>query len=268
MRPIRIRHITFARPIISLLAVVFMAFRMDAAFADHSSLNIGIPLLEPYATKLENGTLSGVYPEISREIAKRAGLKIKLEASPLARMWLQFSGGQYDIMYALPNEEHGRHGRHLADLFNLQIIAVARKDIRVCRISDLKNNVVGTLRRVAYRPRQDQVPAENLRSANSYDQLVRMLSVARIDAIIGTDLSIIHLFKKYELTPDELSAPFLLKTVPVYVYGNRQSSHQEKIDRFAVKARELIREGGVGRAILARVPQYAYASRPTNCPDN
>ena len=191
-----------------------MGLRMDAAFADHSSLNIGIPLLEPYATKLENGTLSGVYPEISREIAKRAGLKIKLEASPLARMWLQFSGGQYDIMYALPNEEHGRHGRHLADLFNLQIIAVARKDIRVCRISDLKNNVVGTLRRVAYRPRQDQVPAENLRSANSYDQLVRMLSVARIDAIIGTDLSIIHLFKKYDLTPDELSRPLSAQNSP------------------------------------------------------
>ncbi|NIY75355.1 amino acid ABC transporter substrate-binding protein [Thalassospira sp. HF15] len=156
----------------------------------------------------------GIYVDVVREAARRAGLDLVFEVVPFKRALFLMESGDADLMLG-PNRTDERlkymyyFGAALPS--EPKVIYTAPMDANVIEIEDLEHKLIGVLRGANYGWQLEEARDIRFVEAVDYETLFRMLDLGRIDALIAPELLAIQHIQKF--------GPFRIKKSDLVLQG-------------------------------------------------
>ncbi len=156
---------------------------------------------------------SGIYIDVVREAARRAGVELGFEVVPFKRALYLLEHGVADLMLG-PNRTDERQeymyyfDAALPNEPKAIYIGERYPDVHVVR--DLNNKTVGVLRGTNYAWQLDEARDVHLVEAADYGTLFKMLDLHRINALIVPELQAIEQIKQggpYRIRKSDLILP-------------------------------------------------------------
>ena len=201
--------------------------------------------------EVDSTTYSGIYIDVMREAAKRAGLGLAFTVVPFKRALYLLERGEADLMLG-PNRTEERQkymyyfGAALPDEPKAVYIGQSDPDIR--DVKDLNDKTVGVLRGASYNWRLQDATDVRLIEAADYSTLFRMLDMQHINALIVPELQAVEQIRRegpYHIRKAEL----VLQGQPSFIAISRRSDYFTdgsftKLERVLVDMRQ---DGTFGR---------------------
>jgi polar amino acid transport system substrate-binding protein len=185
------------------LAVILVGLGSYANAAFARDLIVAINEAPPYRiiNQTDDGPVySGIYIDVIREAAKRAGIGLKFEVVPFKRALFLMETGEADLMLG-PNRTDERldymyyFGAALPN--EPKVVYVGVLDGNVRKVADFQNKMVGVLRGANYGWQLNDAANLRMIEAADYNTLFRMLDLQRIDALIIPELQAIAHLKEH-----------------------------------------------------------------------
>lgn len=217
--------------------------------ADNQVFVIGGNHAPPYRiieTEGGKSTFKGIYFDVIKEAAKRAGIKITFKDVPFKRALKSMEQGQQDIM-AGPNRTAEREAyMHYIDapmaaepkVFYTHAIA---NDIE--NFNDLEGYVIGVLRGAKYFPEFDEDDTLQRKPFNDYISAFRVLEKHRIDVVITPEMQGDYLLSQHFAKAPLKKASFKSAGRLSYMTISRQSSLFSKRDHLERVLQAIIGDG-------------------------
>lgn len=147
----------------------------------------------------DGAVYSGIYIDVVREAAKRAGLTLVFEVVPFKRALYLMEHGQADVMLG-PNrtDERQKFMHYFGAALPPEPKAIYVSDIAydIRDFEDLALRSVGVLRGAASYQKLIDIDALSLVEAMDYSTLFRMLDQRRIDALVVPELLAVELIRQ------------------------------------------------------------------------
>jgi len=168
------------------------AFAEDIAFATVD--------LVPYALHDDAGGRLGLMSDIDSAIADRAGLSYTDDVFPMARAIKNLEHGITDcVVLALTPWSEAKFIPVAKVLDRFDAIIVTRAGLPITRIEDLHGERLAIPRGSFLDSPISSDPDIELVLTNGYEQSVRLFKASRVDAIAGSELSILYYFSVEEI---------------------------------------------------------------------
>jgi polar amino acid transport system substrate-binding protein len=201
--------------------LVFTALLLGAGWfgneAAARTLVVAINDAPPYRIVTETAdepVYSGIYVDVVREAARRAGIDLVFEVVPFKRALFLMEQGEADLMLG-PNrtDERQRYMYYFgAALPNEpKVIYTGLVDANVVEIKDLEHKLIGVLRGANYGWQLDEARDLRFVEAVDYETLFRMLDLGRIDALIAPELLALEHIQRF--------GPFRIKKADLMFQG-------------------------------------------------
>lgn len=195
------------------LGLFFTAFLFGAGWVGNElaarTLIVAINDAPPYriVSDMPDGPdYAGIYVDVVREAARRAGIDLVFQVVPFKRALFLMESGQADLMLG-PNRTDDRvqymyyFGAALPG--EPKVIYTSEENANVIEIKDLEHKLIGVLRGANYGWQLNEGRDIRFVEAADYDTLFRMLDLGRIDALIAPELLAVAHIRK--------SGPFRIK---------------------------------------------------------
>jgi len=247
--------------VLAALAICLFVPVSAPGSSDGVVLTLGsVDNLPPYVFR-KDGKLTGASVDIVKELAYRGGFGVRIEVKPWARVLLDVEEGIVDgafSAYHTPEREEFCLYTGVLHYDELRIAVKKGHKFVYSGIQSLAGKLVGKGRGVFVSEEFRQAVASGLLSVCETDDMkmtnVKMLHEGRLDAVIGSPVSIREYARElgYEdiiILPGELK-----KAIPAYLVLSKNSPLQEKAAWQSKMTRLLdqMRADGTIRAIYER----------------
>lgn len=190
--------------------------------------------IPPYVFK-EDGILKGVSMDIINEVARRGEFKVKFKVEPWARVLLDVEEGAVDGAFSL-YKTNKREGFCLytgvIHYDELRVAVVRGQEFPLDGIESLWGKVVGKGRGVFVSKEFDKAVTQGkilLVETNDMKMTnIKMLHIGRLDAVIGSPVSMQDYANKLGYTDIVVLPGELKKAIPAYLVLSKQSELENK----------------------------------------
>jgi len=234
----------FAMPLVAALTLV-------AAYADAAPFKAVVNPAPPYRI-IDGDRFEGIYIDVAREAAHRAGIEIAFENLPLNRALKMMEDGEADMMLG-PNRTPEREAfmvfldHALPKEDKTLLIRPDAGDLKT--FADLRSIAVAVLRGAKYSPEFDDAGDIRKVEVNSYENGLRMVEVGNAGAVIIPRLQGAWLVK--ESKSPLKSASLLIEGAPSFITVAKKSKLAERRAELESALGALDADGTLS-AILAR----------------
>lgn len=198
-------------------------------------------------------TYSGIYIDLAKELARRAGITLAFKEVPFSRALLMMEGGTADIMLG-PNRSDEREKFMIyleAPLASEPKAFYVGKGVPIVQsYADLAGRRIGVLRNSKYFPEFDRDLTLKKIETTSYEQAFELLSIGRIDVVIAPEM--LGDFKATDYIHDQrvVKSSYLSPGRLSYITVSRQSALNAEVARLT-KLLDEIQQDGTYAKILA-----------------
>ncbi|MBC06383.1 transporter substrate-binding domain-containing protein [Thalassospira sp.] len=212
--------------------LVTMAFLLGAGWFGNDvaarTLVVAINDAPPYRIVTETSdepVYTGIYVDVIREAARRAGIDLVFDVVPFKRALFLMETGEADLMLG-PNRTDDRvkymyyFGAALPN--EPKVIYTGDVDANVIEVKDLRHKLVGVVRGANYGWKLNDARDIRFVEAADYETLFKMLDLHRIDALISPELlaaAYIREFGPFRIKKSDL----LIQGQPSFIALSRQS---------------------------------------------
>lgn len=209
----------------------------------------------------KNGQLEalGAEPDILRELAKRTGIKYKLNLMPWPRIKLNLESGDVDASlggWKLPErEKYGIYMKRpmLFDYFQLYV--VKGKEFPFKKVEDLFEKKIGKIRGVNVYPAMDQAIKDGkmrVIETNTRISLIEMLRLGRLDAMVTSAVVTGYDLKNLGVTDVVALSKPLTKPQGTYIWFSKKANIDPEVVLQFNQAMESMHKDGSTRKILLK----------------
>lgn len=202
-------------------SLVFTSFLLGAGWFGNEvvarTLTVAINDAPPYRIVTETTdepVYSGIYVDVVREAARRAGIDLVFQVVPFKRALFLMESGQSDLMLG-PNrtEDRLRYMYYFGAALPREpkVVYTGQQNANVIEIMDLDHKLVGVLRGANYGWQLNEARDIRFVEAADYETLFRMLDLGRIDALIAPELLAVAHIRKF--------GPFRIKKADLTLQG-------------------------------------------------
>lgn len=230
------------RSVLLSLALGALGARVDAAPAALKFVTIS---LVPWGAVDAGGHLSGIFIDLAQQIGRVSGLRVDNHVAPNARAQALVASGQADLMFALKSDYLQRAAQAIARVDLGEIIVVGRAGSDFRSREDLHGKVVGQIRGADYDAAFTADSAIGKRDTTSFEQSLQMLMVHRLDAVIGSRLSLFYTLRQMGLRRSQLGQPLMLGRGEAWLYYSDKRYDPAVAATLRRALAELNREGAV-----------------------
>jgi ABC-type amino acid transport substrate-binding protein len=159
--------------------------------------------IKPWGFVNEAKKDAGIMVDIAYEVARRSKLKLELNLIPKARGIARLQGNETDFTLAAYNDKEKEFADFPACLFSYGIIALARPGVRLKKYEDLRKlkGGVGIVRNQKYGGRLDNDAEIKRDEHEQIGQMIKKLSLGRLDAVISSSIAVAYNIKSESLDP-------------------------------------------------------------------
>lgn len=144
---------------------------------------------------VENGVTKGIHHEIATELARRTGLKFRLEVLPYPRITNGLKDGSVDAVIMWRSSERDSYVNYANFVFTDYTTALTLKSKKNLTAYEELHTIgtVGTLRGNSVSDRFSADTKIKKHEVETYDALYQMLINGRIDAVVGNVYAYLYL---------------------------------------------------------------------------
>jgi polar amino acid transport system substrate-binding protein len=218
---------------IHLLALMLFLMSTETYCNDDSMLQVRTIAISPYG--IENKTVkSGIYYDLTNLLLKRANLDSEHYIYPYARIIHELEVGITDLTIMFKYKELEPHVEYIHPLPTLKNIVIGRKGDDFTSIESLYGLSIGYLRGAKFSDAIDNNDAIDKQTITDINQGVTMLSLDRVDAIIGPLAPILSAAKKLNLSDEFFGRPLIVSERTPWLQVSKKSLN--KVSKTQLKA--------------------------------
>jgi polar amino acid transport system substrate-binding protein len=208
-------------------------------------LKIATIPLPPWGYTLNTGEISGIAFGWANTIADRMGRKIDNRIFPMERVFKEIESGRSDFTIMLRTDASDKISVPIANVGKaLRVIVWPRKGISIKSYNDLKGIRLSMARGLKVDTEFDQHKDLLITPSIDYINSMRMFKVKRIDAIVGSQQSLLFNALKSGLDPKkDFDEPFELAQLEAWILASRQFVEREGIEEIKKVSQSLIDDG-------------------------
>ncbi|MRW82645.1 hypothetical protein GJ698_00890 [Pseudoduganella sp. FT26W] len=244
MNPSRVRR--------QLLRLGLAVIPSLAGAATSKPLRMTVVDIMPWSGLDATGQPCGAIVDLVRRLSQSSGIRIDITVVPYGRAARMLIENDADLMVAV----NGAHGTILpppiAELGQEDIVLLGAPGSRYARMADLRQKTVGYLRGATFVPAFADDPAIRKYAFDSYQQGIRMLSIHRFDALIGSGRTIDYTLRHLGMTTQDMAKPFLVSHNAIVLYISSGAQTPGLLARLKTACHHLRRQ----RALEACLRHY------------
>lgn len=197
----------FARFVVSArrwLGIGLLALVAAADATEYPPLRVMTDYWPPFRIEGTDGRITGLDMDLLAELEKRTGLRFEVHRAPWARGLAALQSGAADLMTGLARTpEREQYIDYLPQPYYAcapRLYASPQEAPRIARYDDLLGPTIGYVLESAYFEPFDSDKRLKKFGVNNETQLLQMLSLGRLQLVIGTDCQV-----DYELRDPQLA---------------------------------------------------------------
>jgi len=231
-----------------LLLVAFLLSWGISSYAhaqEQPALNVVTIPLPPWGYYSEDRSPKGITYEWANAIAKRMGRKINNRIVPMARLFksLEYGKADFSIMLRTPYSE--KVTTPVVDVgIPFRTIIWPRKGLKLKSYKDLKGLTLSMARGLKVGGQFANHKNLKIVPSMDYNHSMLMFKAGRVDAVVGTQQSLIYNAFKIGLMPrEDFDSPFEVDRLQGWVQASHDYVKREGLDSLKKAAESLIKDG-------------------------
>ncbi len=233
------------RLLVTLIVAIMLSFPASVLAEKVVFLSSEWP---PYLMVSEKGEVTGLQVDIILDMCKRLKIESKIRVLPWKRALKYAEKGKGDAIFAMRHsEERAKFAIYPSEPILMErTVILARKGsgIKITKVDDLNDKIVGVVRGYAYSPEFDKHQGIKKSVCDNDEQVVKMFGKKRILLAVGADEgSIRYLCKKNGV---EAEVVYVLNEVPGYIAVSKKAMGEKGkalAEKFAETLRQMKKEG-------------------------
>ena len=185
-------------------------------------LPIAIVDLPPWVIHDTSHRPHGIFVDLARQLAETTELLLLPVSVPYARALALLRSGQAAMMFAYDTTRLHSVADALPPIAREDVLLIGRAKKPFASLSELRGSVVGHLRGTKYDPGFIADPAIIKYESNSYEQVLKMLLLGRLDAIVAPHTPLFYTMEKMGIPREQLGSALILSRTSLSVYLRRQ----------------------------------------------
>jgi len=217
----------------------------QAADTGKRPLKIATIPLPPWGYKMSNGEPAGIAFEWANAIAKRMGRNAENRILPMQRLFKEIEFGRADFSIMLRTPYSQTITVPVANVgIPFRTIVWPRKGLSINSYNDLKGVPLSMARGLKVGGRFSEQKNLSIMPSVDYAQSMQMFIAQRVDAIIGTQQSLLYNAFKFGINPSEaFGEPFELARLEGWVQASQDYIEREGIQEIQKASLSLIEDG-------------------------
>jgi len=225
-----------------LLALASLFFCAEILSNEHSVLQVRTIAISPYGIESQDQQ-SGIYYDLANLLLKRTNLDSEHYIYPYARIIHELKVGISDLTIMFKYEELVPYVEYIYPLPTLKNIVVGRKGQDFTSIESLHGLTIGYLRGAKFSDAIDNDNAIHKQTITDISQGVTMLSLDRVDAIIGPSAPIFSAANDLNLADDFFGKPLVVSERTPWLQLSKKSSHKVSQKQLKAVFSEIMAQG-------------------------
>ena len=187
-----------AKKCIRLLSLLVLCCMPAAAIGE--KLSFDVMALAPYGFRTASGELQGIFVDMLKAIGRQAGLDSTQNLYSIPRLTQKMSNRQYACSIFIRLPQLDRRFRLVAELpWRINVVVVGEPHLNLKSVRNLQKVRVAVPRGIRFDNPLDEPGAFIRFPTNGYLQSTRMLKRGRVEAMVGTEPSLIYLMRQERL---------------------------------------------------------------------
>lgn len=217
-----------------------------APMAQGAELTASVPDLPPWGDA-SSITHPGIHVELLREIAARTGHTIEIRIEPYARVIACLRTGRADLTLTAWSDARADYAEQGATALELGFGVIGRAGRPLESYDQLYGLRIATVRGLLLEHAFDKDPKLDRVLVADYRAGLRLLRAGRVDAVVGSFLSLDRLALD---SGDVLDGPrLLLRSLPITLQYSRHSLHLGHAQEIDAALMAMTAEGAVQRIV-------------------
>lgn len=203
----------------------------------------------PYSF-IENGKIKGIDYDISQELAKRMGVKIKVKLFPWKRLLVMIKTGQCDggfsLFKTIEREKYADFTDYAMHYSTYKVFVLKSKKFKFNKIEDLYDKKISKNFGFAISNKFDWAVKNNKIKIIEFEgatNLIRSITTNISDCFIGNDHVIRYNLKKSKSKKSIISLPKnLTKKRPAFLVVSKKSKNIKNKNAFILKSNTILKK--------------------------
>jgi len=168
---------------------------------------------------------------------------------PYARVLQTLMTGSADMSILFTNDAVAKSSDQLFPISATKNVVIGLIGSNYNHLSDLHGKTVARVRQASYDDAFNADKLINKYATSGYEQSLKMLRAGRVQAIVGSEMSIYSTWRQLGYSADTLGEPLILNSKESYLQFSKQSKHKAAKDKIMNAAKNLKRRGDIDKII-------------------
>jgi polar amino acid transport system substrate-binding protein len=170
------------------------------------------------------GRPTGAIVDLAEQLSQASGVAIQIAVVPYGRAAHMLIEGEADLMFAVSAGARNDLPSPIAELGKEEIVLLGGPGSMYVRLADLHRKTVGHLRKATFVSAFAEDADIAKYEFSSYEQGIQMLMRRRIDALIGSRITIDYTLRHLAIPAPSLSRPFLVSHSGIVLYVSKRAA--------------------------------------------
>jgi len=225
-----------------MLATALLFFCAETYSNQQPTLQVRTIAIAPYGIETQNQK-SGIYYDLVNLLLKNANLESDHYIYPYARIIHELKIGKTDLTVMFKYKELAPFVDYIYPLPTLKNIVIGRKGQDFTSIESLHGITIGYLRGAKFSDAIDNSNEIDKQTITDINQGVVMLSLHRVDAIIGPSAPIFSAAKQLKLGEDFFGKPLIVSERTPWLQMSKKSPNKASSKQLKTLFHQMITQG-------------------------
>ena len=226
--------------LIILMLNLFSALPLKAQ--ECMSMHVVLNTAAGYIDK--TGKIAGYHYDFLTALEKTSGICMDKHLLPHSRAKRNIQIGTYDGGILARSNDLDPYVEYITKILTSKMVIIPKKGVVLNSVQDLSNIRIAKIRSVDVSHVLSAETNISFVDVAGYEQGLKMLKRGRVDAILGNDLGIGIIIKKFNMLQElNLSEKLIIKEREVWFVLSKESKHINKVNQLREAAQTLIDKG-------------------------
>lgn len=200
------------------LATALLSSLVLSAPGGAAPIDIALFDIAPYASFSANGEPKGIYVDLVKRIAARAGLEPRIRLVPFARVAPSLGNGEALLSISFATDALNQVSRPLGTVLMVDSVLLNSRSRSARRVEDLVGFRIGRARGGCQDLATLPQPSFSLQDLSGFESGLRMLEKQRLDALCATREVLQHYQAQTALGPERFGPVLVLSQRPALLF--------------------------------------------------